>query len=157
MKRVAVIGIGQSLRGDDATGLEAVRQWREKFPETAGRPEVRVEASELPGLTLLDLLGDVEAAVIVDAVQSARPPGTIHRLTEDELQSFTSSAKSAHGWGLAETLLMGGLTMEARPQIRIVGITVGQMEMGTGLSGAVSEAIPKACEVIEEEVNTLLK
>ena len=50
MTRVAVIGIGQSLRGDDAAGLEAVRRWEEKFHETANRLEIRVEASELPGL-----------------------------------------------------------------------------------------------------------
>ncbi|MCK7527480.1 MAG: hypothetical protein MZV64_62685 [Ignavibacteriales bacterium] len=59
--KVAVIGIGQSLRGDDAAGLEAVRQWREKFPETASRLEVQVEAGELPGLALLDVLNDVDA------------------------------------------------------------------------------------------------
>lgn len=157
MKRVLVLGIGQSLRGDDAAGLEVVRQWRERFPETAGRPEVRVEASELPGLALLDLLGEVGAAVIVDAVQSAHPPGTVHRLTEEELQSFTSDARSAHGWGLAETLRMASQVMEALPQIRIVGMTAGQMEMGAGLSSSVADAIAKACEVLEEEVNALLK
>lgn len=157
MKRILVLGIGQSLRGDDAAGLEVVRQWRERFPETAGRPEVQVEASELPGLALLDLLGEVEAAVIVDAVQSIHPPGTIHRLTEAELQSFTSDARSAHGWGLAETLRLADQVMEARPQIRIVGLTAGQTEMGAGLSGAVADAVAKACEAVEEEVSALLK
>ncbi len=50
MTKVAVIGIGQSLRGDDAAGLIAVRQWQEKYPQTASRPEVRIETDELPGL-----------------------------------------------------------------------------------------------------------
>ncbi len=36
--KIAVIGIGQSLRGDDAAGLEAVRQWQEKYPKTAKPP-----------------------------------------------------------------------------------------------------------------------
>lgn len=157
MKRILVLGIGQSLRGDDAAGLEAVRQWRERSPETAGRPEVRVEASELPGLALLDLLNEVEAAVIVDAVQSIHPPGTIHRLTENELLSFASNAKSAHGWGLAETLRMGSQLTEARPHIRIVGIAAGQMEMGAGLSQAVAGALAKACDAIEDELHALLK
>ena len=83
MTKVAVIGIGQSLRGDDAAGLEAIRQWQEKFPETASRPEVRVEASELPGFALLDMLEDVDAAILVDAVQSSAQPGTIHRLSRE--------------------------------------------------------------------------
>jgi hydrogenase maturation protease len=154
--RVAIIGIGQSLRGDDAAGLEAIRQWREQFPETAGRLEVRVEASELPGLALLDLLNGAQSVVLVDAVQSPHPPGTIHRLNEDQLTSFTSDAKSAHGWGLAETLKLGSQVMKNRPNIRVIGITAEQFAMGTGLSDAVKDAIPKVCKIIEEEVNALL-
>ena len=111
--RIAVIGIGQSLRGDDAVGLEAVRQWQGKFPEIACRPEVRVEASELPGLGLLDMLEDADTAILVDAVQSTASPGTVHRLTENDLATFTADAKSAHGWGVAETLGMGRLLGKA--------------------------------------------
>src|SRR5512142_676272 len=109
MTKVAVVGIGQGLRGDDAAGLEAVRRWQEKFPETASRPEVRVEMNELPGLALLGLIEDAEAAVLVDAVQSSALPGTIHLLKQEELSAFASHAKTAHGWGVAETLDLGRL------------------------------------------------
>jgi hydrogenase maturation protease len=155
-KTVAVIGLGQSLRGDDAVGLEAVQQWRKKFPETAGRPEVRIEASELPGLALLDMLKDVNAAILVDAIQSSAAPGTIYRLNENELASFTSDSKSAHGWGVAETLRLGHPLMDTSPNIRIVGIAAEQMNMGAGLSKALKEAMPRICAVIEEEINQLL-
>jgi hydrogenase maturation protease len=152
-----VIGIGQSLRGDDAAGLEAVRQWREKFPETAGRPEVQIEASELPGLALLDMLNNVDAAVLVDAVQSSAEAGTIHRLSEEELSSFTSDSKSAHGWGVAETLRLRSQLTDARTNIRIIGIAAEQTKTGAGLSKAVDDAMPNVCEALEEEVNNLLK
>jgi hydrogenase maturation protease len=155
--RVAVIGIGQSLRGDDAVGLEAIRQWREKFPETASRPEVQIEASELPGLALLDTLNKVDAAILVDAVQSFTKPGTIHRFNEEELVAFTSDSKSAHGWGVAETLQLRNRLGNAKTNIRIVGIEVEQTTIGAGLSKTVEEAIPKVCEVIEAETNDFLK
>jgi len=155
--KVAVIGIGQSLRGDDAAGLEAVRQWREKFPETAGRPEVRIEASELPGLGLLDTLNQVDVAILVDAVRSSAMPGTIHRLSESELSSFASDSKSAHGWGVAETLRLRSQLMDTKADIRIIGIEAERMELGTGLSKAINNAIPRVCEVIEEEISNLLK
>ena len=151
-----MIGIGQSLRGDDAAGLEAVRRWEEKFPETANKPEVKIEASELPGLALIDLLNDVDAAILVDAVQSSAKPGTIHRLSEDELASFTSASKSAHGWGVAETLKMRRQLTDAKCNIRIIGIEAEQMELGAGLSQAVKDALPDICNVIEEEINALL-
>jgi hydrogenase maturation protease len=154
--RVAVIGIGQSLRGDDAAGLEAVRRWQEKFPETATRPEIRIEACELPGLTLIDLLNDVETAILVDAVQSSAQPGTIHRLSEEELASFTSGSKSAHGWGVAETLQMRSQLMDEKIKIRIIAIEAEQIELGAGLSKAVENALSTLCKVIEEEIHALL-
>ncbi len=157
--RIAVIGIGQSLRGDDAAGLDAVRQWQEKYPETASRSEVRVDASELPGLALIDLLDDTDAAVIVDAVQSSAKPGTIHRISPDELSAFTPDAQSAHGWGVAETLQLGRElypTLKKLP-IRLIGIEAEQVSMGAGLSQNVAQAMRELCCTIEDEVQTFLE
>ena len=156
MTKVAVIGIGQSLRGDDAAGLEALRQWREKYPETASRPEVRVEASELPGLALLDMIEDVDAAILIDAVQSSAMSGNIHCLTENDLSTFTSDAKSAHGWGVAETLGMGRLLGRVNIPIRLIGIEAGQMTLGAGMSEVVRDRIPTVCKVIQEEIESFV-
>jgi len=156
MTRVAVIGIGQSLRGDDAVGLEVLRQWRERFQETASRPEVQSEACELPGLTLLDMLNDVDTAILVDAVQGKSAPGTIHLLDESELSAFTSDAISAHGWGLAETLQLGNELMVTKTKVKVVGIQASQMTLGEGLSKAVKDAIPIACELLEQEIQKVL-
>ncbi len=118
-----------------------------------------MEASELPGLALIDLLHDVDAAVIVDAVQSSAKPGTIHRIDPDELSAFTPDAQSAHGWGVAETLQLGRqiYPMLKKLSIRLVGIEVEQVAMGTGLSENVAQAIPALCCTIEDEVQTFLK
>jgi len=156
--KVTVIGIGQSLRGDDAAGLDAVRQWQDEYPVTASRPEVHAEASELPGLALIDLLNDTDAAVIVDAVKSSAEPGTIHRLNADDLSAFTPDAQSAHGWGVAETLQLGCQLYPSLKNlpIRLVGIEAEQMTVGSGLSPALSKAMLAVCDTIENEVQTLL-
>lgn len=156
--KIAVIGIGQSLRGDDAAGLDAIRQWKEEYPKTANRSEIRADASELPGLALIDLLDDTDAAVIVDAVQSSAKPGTIHRLSADNLSAFTPDSQSAHGWGVAETLQLGYQlypTLKNLP-IRIIGIEAEQVSMGIGLSQSVTQAMPALCQVIEDQVQTFL-
>ncbi len=157
--KISVIGIGQSLRGDDSAGLEALRRWQEQYLETAGRPEVRVEISELPGLALLDLLEGVDAAIIVDAVQSSSaPPGTTLIIKPEELASFTADAQSAHGWGVAETLRLGlSLYPElATCNITLIGIVGKSFKMGAGLSTEVKNAIPIACEWIEKEAQAFL-
>jgi len=156
MTKVAVIGIGQSLRGDDAAGLEAIHQWRERYPETANSPKVRMEASELPGLALLGMLEDVDAAILIDAVQSSALPGSIHRLNENDLATFTSDAKSAHGWGVAETLSMGRQLGRMNIPIRLIGIEVEQTILGADMSRAVQGSIPVVCKIIQEEIKAFV-
>ncbi len=157
MSRIAVIGIGQSMRGDDAAGLEAVRAWQSAYPGTARDPETRVTTAELPGLALLDLLDGVEAAIIVDAVEGSAP-GALHDLGLDDLEGFTTGSKSAHGWGVAEALKLGRAVNPKleRVQIRLIGIEAAQYEMGCGLSAAVKEAVPRASALIQERVEGLL-
>ena len=156
--KIAVIGIGQSFRGDDAAGLEAVRRWREQYSQSASRPEVTVEASGLPGLNLLDLLTDMDGAVLVDAVRSSAPVGTLHHLEPEQLASFTGSAQSAHGWGVAETLALANeLNLHpASVNIRILGIEAGPMELGAGLSQEVEQTLPAATSAIETILQSLL-
>ncbi len=156
--KVTVIGIGQTLRGDDAAGIEAVQQWEAKHAVTASRPDVSVQYSELPGLALLDMLEGFEAAVIVDAVQDVGAAGGIFQLGTEELAAFDTGAKSAHGWGVAETLELGRQvgTLGPHLRIRLIGISAEQMDTGKPLSQAVSQALTAACEAIEAEVQAAL-
>jgi hydrogenase maturation protease len=156
--KIAVIGIGQCIRGDDGVGLKAVRQWMDTFPDTASRSEIQVDISELPGLTLLDFLEGANAAVLVDAMECLTIPGTIHTLSPEELSSFTTDAKSAHGWGVAETLRLDQMLNSSRKKIplQLIGVEVGQVGIGAGLSKSVEQALPLICEAIQKEVQAFL-
>ena len=155
--KTAVIGIGQSLRGDDATGLEVVRLWQEQYPQSAAR--VRVELTELPGSGLLDLLEGIDAAILLDAVHSSAAPGTLLRIGPEELAAFTPDAESAHGWGVAETLQLGRslYPLLAACRISLIGIVGKQFKMGVGLSQTVQEALPAAAQMLNQEVRSLLR
>ena len=150
-----VLGIGQSLRGDDAAGLEAVRRWQMRYPQSAMR--VQVELSELPGLGLLDLLDGIDAAILVDAVHAQAAPGRLLRIGPDELASFTPDAASAHGWGVAETLHLGLSLYPALAKVRItmIGIVGLQFDVGAGLSPEIRAALENAAEMIEKEIGSL--
>jgi hydrogenase maturation protease len=154
---ILVLGIGQSLRGDDAAGLEAVRLWHQTYPKTVKK--VQVEFSELPGLSLLDRLDGVDAAILVDALHTAADPGTLHRLDPDELAAFTTDAQSAHGWGVAETLALGRSLYPGLTQCRItlIGIVGNRFGLGTGLDPAVQAALPRAADLIETEIQGWLE
>jgi hydrogenase maturation protease len=155
---ILVVGIGQSLRGDDAAGLAAVQFWQEAYPESANHPAVRVEQIELPGLSLLDELDGPTAAILVDAVRSGGKPGSLHLLGEDDLSTFGAGTGSAHGMGVAETLALGRrLYPGVLPStIVLVGIEAGELGLGEALSPEVSQALPAAARAIESQLQTLI-
>jgi hydrogenase maturation protease len=155
---VAVVGVGQSLRGDDAAGLEAVRLWQKLHAETASRPEVCVALIEAPGLELLEILRSTDAAVIVDAVQSGAAAGTLHQIGTRSISQYPSASASGHNWGIAEVLRLAQALGEARADgmVSLLGIEAAQLEFGAPLSGPVGAALSAASEAIEERVTRFL-
>ncbi len=156
--KIAVIGVGQGLRGDDAAGPEVVRRWQAEYPVTAGRSDVCVESTDVTGLALLDLLDGVDGAVLVDAVQSDARPGTLHRLDPEDVPTGAAGLASGHGWGLAETLQLSRLLAPSlkKLHLRLVGIEVGHTELGAGLSDAVRRCLASAVRALQDEVLQLL-
>lgn len=154
-----LIGIGQSLRGDDAAGLEAVAFWQSRYPQFAANSRLRIELAEVPGLDLLDLLEGARAALLVDAVQSGAPAGTLHFLEESDLATFPENPASLHSLGVTETLRLGRLLQpEGMPgQILVLGIEAAQFELGGSLSHAVLAALPQAAHRIQAQVESWLK
>ena len=144
------------MRGEDSAGLEAVRMWQAKFPQTAGR--VRVETTESPGLALLELLDGMDAAILVDAAQTSAPAGTVIHLGPDELSAFTPGTGSAHGWGVAEALQLGLVLDPALAQVRVtlIGIVGKDFSIGAGLTPEVLAALVEVVERIEKELQNLL-
>jgi len=153
---IKIIGIGQSLRGDDAAGLAAVDLWHETYQAKVSRPNVQMELAELPGIGLLGLLEGANVAILVDAVHSDAKAGTVRVLTENQLESFKDGSGSSHGWGVAETLSLGRkLMLSALPgKLILIGIEAGQLTLGETLSPDVESALPEVARLIEQYINT---
>ena len=156
---IKLLGLGQYMRGDDEIGLEIVQRW---IKENKGNfPEDQIEADilESPGVNLLGAIAGLNAAVLVDAVHSGAPAGTIHKLSENDLAAFSDGSGSVHGWGAAETLSLGRqLTGDDLPEtIIIIGIEGVQFTLGEGLSPAVQNAIPEALLLIDQVLKGLLQ
>jgi hydrogenase maturation protease len=151
-----IIGIGQTMRGDDAAGLTAVRLWQKTFQSAAKQPDILIELAELPGIGLLNLLEGATKAILVDAVRSNAQPGTVYTLTENQLESIEFGAESAHGWGVAETLALGRELMPSSVpnKLILIGIEVGQLNIGEGLSPEVEMALPRVASLIERYVRS---
>lgn len=155
---IVIIGIGQSMRGDDGAGLAAVQHWQRAYPHSASHPSLRIEIVDLPGLSLLDLILGTDAAILVDAVRSGAKPGTLHLLSESDLEAFETGSGSAHGVGVAESLALGRrLYPDKMPaDIILIGIEASSFGLGETLSPEVQHAIRLIAEHIEEQLQNRL-
>ena len=156
---IKLLGLGQLMRGDDEIGLEIVKQWKEQYGGRHLGSWVKADLLESPGINLLNEIAGVNAAVLVDAVQSGAPGGTVMQISEEDLEAFAGGTGSVHGWGAAETLSLGRqLSADDLPkQIILIGVEAVQFEPGEGLSTAVRAAIPEAVELINRVLEDLLK
>jgi hydrogenase maturation protease len=89
-----VLGIGNLLLQDEGVGVHVVEQFQQHYsvPEN-----VRVVDGGTKGLELLAYLEDAQRMLIVDAIDSGQPPGSILRLTDDEIPS-TNSRRTMSDW-----------------------------------------------------------
>src|SRR5512144_2472155 len=99
-KRARIIGVGSPF-GDDAAGLEVVRR-------LAARPPQNVDLVEAdrPGADIVHLVEEADDVLIVDAVRSGAPPGTLHELSLDEVAARGVRLASSHALGVAEALAL---------------------------------------------------
>lgn len=157
MKPIRIIGVGNIFAGDDAIGPLIINALKAK-----SWGEVDLIEAGVSGLQMLDLLNGAEGVIVIDAVQSGKPPGTIHRLTiPNDLglllqSSWSSKAMSTHGFGLGEVLTLGQ-TLGTLPQTLLVyGIELGQTELGAEVSSNVKDIIDTVVLRIEKDVETRL-
>ena len=157
MSVVRVIACGNPDAGDDAAGLLAVRDARSMLEALPG---VQVIEAGI-GLRILDLLDDVDSALVVDAVRSptgARPAGDIVRVEvgPEGVLSDIGSSLSSHGFGVGEAVGLAA-ALGRSPRVVFLGIEVFEVEAGQPFSAAVSAAFPELVRRIISETEILTK
>jgi hydrogenase maturation protease len=138
MTRILVAGLGNEVRGDDAAGLLAARAIRALALEN-----VDVEEHSGDVARLADSMACHKEVVVVDAVVSGAPPGTVLELTPEDAVARTRS--SSHGLGVAEALALARV-LGAAPHVRIIGIAGREFAMGSKPCIAVARAAREVAE-----------
>jgi hydrogenase maturation protease len=151
-----VVGLGSVDRGDDAVGPVVARAVAAR-----GLPGVRVVEHEDP-TALLDLWSRHDPVVVVDAVRSGGPAGTIHQLeTGDGAPRMPERAWSAtgrggtHAFGLAAAVELGRALHRLPPRLVVVGVEADGFEYGAPLTAPVAAAVPAAVAFVLAVVSEL--
>ena len=153
MARIAVIGIGNVLTGDDAVGPHVVKVLEARF---ALPPDVQVMDAGTPGYDLTSFMADVDAVILIDAVKAKGGPGEVLVYDKEALlKKAPILAMSPHEPGVREALLNAEFMGVAPKVVRLVGVIPASVATGIGLSPEVRAAVPAAVAKVLKELETL--
>ena len=116
--QILVLGVGNILLRDEGIGVRVVEMLQQKY---AFSPNVRLLDGGTLGLKLLEPITEADVLIVVDAINSGQPPGTIERLPLAVLRKRISIKNSLHQLDLLETLAHAEF-LESLPETTIIGI-----------------------------------
>jgi hydrogenase maturation protease len=134
---LALIGVGNRMRRDDAAGLEVAARLRATHP-----PGVRILEEGGEPTSIIEGFALVDEALVIDGISSGAEPGTLHR--------YDATAKplpvelfrpSTHALGIADAVELARELDRLPPRLSVYGIEGADFEMGEGLTPAVEETV----------------
>lgn len=140
-KAALVIGIGNPDRGDDVAGVLAARHVHR------GRVIEWADCS-----TLLDLWEDADDVIVIDAMRSGRPPGSIERFDAWSERLPARGFVSSHAMGVAETVEMARALDRLPGRLIVYGIEACDVTAGSAPSREVCAAAVEVAAAIDREL-----
>jgi hydrogenase maturation protease len=127
---------------------------RELEARLAGRVGVEVSEDYWGGLRLMERMVGYDQVIVVDAMRTGEPTGSVRRFAPDSVA--TQRSASSHDVNLPTALRLGRMTgAPLPPDERIVLIGIEAQDVGTfgeQLTPAVEQAIPQAVDLVLAEL-----
>ena len=147
--KVVVLGLGNILHSDDGVGPQAIGRLRQD-PRVLDNVSL-IEGGTL-GLELLTYIWDCSYLLVLDAVDVGQPPGTLVRMSSQELQALPGRG-SVHQLGVADLLVALRVLAKQTPEVVLLGVQPASTEWGTELSPAVAAVLPALADAAIAEVS----
>jgi hydrogenase maturation protease len=150
--RTLIIGLGNPLLRDDAVGLHVARQVRTALGDAS---DIEVVEEACGGLRLMERMVGFDRAILIDAIRSGRPPGTV--MTLDPRDMHTQHSASSHDVNLPTALALGrrtGARLPADDRLIVIAVEAEDVEtFGEQMTEAVAAAVAPAAARVLAEVN----
>ena len=144
-----VLGLGNLLLRDEGVGVHVLRELETHY---SFGDEVKLVDGGTGGLKLLSYIAEADHLIIIDAIQSGQPPGSLHRLTLDDIAEGTLPLTSLHEVGLSEVLQIA-CKLGHQPSAVILGVEPQDItSWGTELTPAIAEKVPALINMVLEEL-----
>jgi len=151
-RRIALVALGGVLEGDDGAGPAALAELSARWLLP---PEVEPLDLGTPGPYLAEHLRGYDAVVILDAVRSQLPAGTVVVETDATRIRSAPARMSPHDPNLGEALDLLALEGQLPEEVVIVGVVPRRVGLGTELSEEVAASIPILAETAAHQLRRL--
>jgi len=150
--RIAVLGLGNLMRTDDAVGMLALQVLRAdpRFPQSVPL----IDGGTL-GLELLYPLEGITHLLALDAIDAGARPGALLRYSGEEIDSLPVS-KSVHLLGFSDLIGALRLTGNDLQEIVVLGVQPERIDWGTELTPRVNAALATLVESAVAQVTRWL-
>ncbi|MDR7484064.1 MAG: hydrogenase maturation protease [Armatimonadota bacterium] len=153
-RAVLIVGVGTTDHGDDAAGLAVARRVGVLLAEPARRgirDAVTVVEHTGDAAALMEAWAGAQAVILVDAVVSGAPPGTICRLDLGAVTIPSLRHPSTHAFGIAEAVGLARALGRGPSCAVLYGIEAASCSPGHGMSAPVASAVETAARRVLEE------
>ena len=146
-KKILVLGIGNLLLSDEGAGIHVIENLMEKYtiPDV-----VEITDGGTMGIELLPWIEGRSHIIIVDAVRSDNPPGSVLRI--DNVPAFFRDRISPHQIGISDVLAMAAIEGGLPPEVILIGIEPESLSGGLELTETVASKIETMTGMVIEEI-----
>ena len=149
---VAVIGIGNAYRSDDAVGLYVAGQVR-----SHALKGVIVVDGIGDGYALIDAWSDSDLAFVIDCASSGAPPGMTFRFDalRETIPSDLFSGLSTHSIAVNDAIELARVLNRLPRGLVVYGIEAENLSAGDELTSVVQGSAHKVAKCIVKEIQGL--
>ncbi|ACV67569.1 HyaD/HybD family hydrogenase maturation endopeptidase [Desulfohalobium retbaense] len=148
-QRILVLGVGNILFTDEGIGVRAIEEMQSGYQFSEN---VTLMDGGTLGTRLMDYIMESDYLIVVDAVLGDSDPGSVYRLTGEDLRQSLAFKNSMHQTDLVDTLVYCDLAGHC-PEAVVIGMEPADYEtMAVGLSEPAQAALPHMMQRVAEEI-----
>ena len=141
---VLVLGLGNILLQDEGIGVRVLQRLQHAY---AFPPDVELLDGGTAGMALYEHVIDRSHLIVIDAVNTGDPPGTLVTLEHDQVPAYFRTKVSPHQMALSDILAALQIGGQPLPKIVLFGIVPVSLATGIGLSESVAEKLDTLVEM----------
>lgn len=146
MKKTLVLGLGNTLLGDEGVGVRVIEQ----LAASGERPGVEWMDGGTLSFTLAGPIAEADRLIVVDAANLQRESGALQLFEAEQMDRFVGSGKmsSVHEVSLLDLLSITALSAELPQQRALIGVQPEFVDWADQLSPAVEASLQGAVEMV---------